>query len=67
VVHEPLLFAKRVLVVTEREHFCVWVQQTRHKIESLPVLAQICDPSILHVLPDVFAYRLTREILCDVS
>ena len=47
-----------VLVVTEREHFCAWVQQTRHKIESLPVLAQICDPPILHVLPDVFAYRL---------
>jgi hypothetical protein len=40
----------------------VWVQQTRHKIESLPVLVQICDPPILHVLPDVFAYRLDTDI-----
>ncbi len=47
-----------VLVVTEREHFCEWVQQTRHKIEFLPVLTQICDPPILHVLPDVLTYIL---------
>ncbi len=47
-----------VLVVTEREYSCVWVQQTRHTIESLPVLVQICDPPILHVLHDVLAYRL---------
>ncbi len=51
-----------VLVVTEREHFCVRVQQTRHKIESLPVLTQICDPPILHVLPDVFAYKWDTDM-----
>ncbi len=43
-------------LVTVRDYFCVWVQQTRHKIESLPVLDQICDPPILHVLPDVLTY-----------
>jgi hypothetical protein len=40
----------------------VWVQQTRHKIESLLVLPQICDPPILHVLPDFFTYRLDTGI-----
>jgi hypothetical protein len=38
------------------------VQQTRHKIESLSVLSQICDPPILHVLPDVLAYRLDTDM-----
>ncbi len=47
-----------VLVVTEREHFCVGVQLTRNKIESLPVLNQFCDPPILQVLPNIFAYWL---------
>jgi hypothetical protein len=53
-------------------HFCcertrACVQQTRHKIESLPVLTQICDPSILHVLPDVLCTDWTQACTDDTG